>query len=174
MRILNTPVFYIPYIVAPSPLRKERKSGFLTPTIGNSNESGFDSQIPYYINLSSNRDATITPRVLSKRGALLSSEFRYLDADYQGQITGSFIADDDLRNGDSRSLLSINHQQWAFQNKAHLKVNYNVVSDDDYFSDFGSDTSSTSQRYLQQFVDFKYRGRQQSLNVYVRNYQVLF
>ena len=28
MRVLNTPVFYIPYIVTPSPLRKERKSGF--------------------------------------------------------------------------------------------------------------------------------------------------
>ncbi len=33
MRVLNTPVFYIPYIVTPSPLRKERKSGFLTPSI---------------------------------------------------------------------------------------------------------------------------------------------
>ena len=33
MRVLNTPVFYIPYIVTPSPLRKDRKSGFLTPSI---------------------------------------------------------------------------------------------------------------------------------------------
>ena len=32
MRVINTPVFYIPYIVTPSPLRKERKSGFLTPS----------------------------------------------------------------------------------------------------------------------------------------------
>ena len=30
MRVLNTPIFYIPYIVTPSPLRKDRKSGFLT------------------------------------------------------------------------------------------------------------------------------------------------
>ena len=33
MRVVNTPVFYIPYIVTPSPLRKERKSGFLAPLI---------------------------------------------------------------------------------------------------------------------------------------------
>ena len=33
MRILNTPVFYLPYLVTPSPLRKKRKSGFLTPSI---------------------------------------------------------------------------------------------------------------------------------------------
>ena len=32
MRVINTPVFYTPYIVTPSPLRKDRKSGFLTPT----------------------------------------------------------------------------------------------------------------------------------------------
>ena len=33
MRVLNTPVFYLPYLVTPSPLRKKRKSGFLTPSL---------------------------------------------------------------------------------------------------------------------------------------------
>lgn len=33
MRFLNVPVFYLPYLVTPSPLRKERKSGFLAPTL---------------------------------------------------------------------------------------------------------------------------------------------
>ena len=30
MRVVNTLFFYIPYIVTPSPLRKNRKSGFLS------------------------------------------------------------------------------------------------------------------------------------------------
>ena len=102
LSVLDIPVFYIPYISFP--ISDDRKSGFLTPTIGSSNESGFDSQVSYYINLASNRDATITPRLLSKRGTLFSSEFRYLDRAYEGQITGSFMSSDDLRNGDSRSL----------------------------------------------------------------------
>ena len=170
LSVLDIPVFYIPYISFP--ISDDRKSGFLTPTIGNSNESGFDSQVPYYINLASNRDATITPRLLSKRGTLFSSELRYLDRAYEGQITGSFMSSDDLRDGDSRSLLRFNHQQWAFKNKAYLNINYNVVSDDNYFSDFGSDLSSTSQRYLQQFIDLRYLGKKQSLYIYVRNYQV--
>ena len=42
MRILNLPVFYTPYLVTPSPLRKERKSGFLTPSI---NLNFFDTKI---------------------------------------------------------------------------------------------------------------------------------
>ena len=33
MRVLNIPVFYLPYLVSPSPLRKKRKSGFLNPSI---------------------------------------------------------------------------------------------------------------------------------------------
>ena len=42
MRVLNLPVFYTPYIVTPSPLRKKRKSGFLTPSI---NLNFFDPSI---------------------------------------------------------------------------------------------------------------------------------
>ena len=125
------------------------------------------------INLASNRDITITPRVLSNRGALISSELRYLNSSFNGEFMGSFIADDDLRNGDSRSFLKIKHQQWAFQNKAYLNINYNNVSDDDYFSDFGNDMSSTSQRYLRQFIDFRYQDRRQSLSIFARKYQLL-
>lgn len=171
LSVLNVPIFYIPYISFP--ISDERKSGFLTPTIGNSNESGFDAQIPYYINLASNRDITITPRILSNRGALISSEIRYLNSSFNGEFMGSFIADDDLRNGDSRSFLKIKHQQWAFQNKAYLNINYNNVSDDDYFSDFGNDMSSTSQRYLRQFIDFRYQDTRQSLSIFARKYQLL-
>ena len=33
LRVFNLPVFYTPYLLTPSPLRKDRKSGFLTPSI---------------------------------------------------------------------------------------------------------------------------------------------
>ena len=33
MRLFNIPVFYFPYFAVPSPLRKKRKSGFLTPSV---------------------------------------------------------------------------------------------------------------------------------------------
>jgi lipopolysaccharide assembly outer membrane protein LptD (OstA) len=42
LRVLNLPVFYTPYLLTPSPLRKERKSGFLTPSI---NLNFFDTKI---------------------------------------------------------------------------------------------------------------------------------
>ena len=55
MRVLNTPVFYIPYSVSPSPLRKERKSGFLSPQISLNFFDTKTSQLtsfPYYFNIS--------------------------------------------------------------------------------------------------------------------------
>jgi len=36
-----------------------------------------------YWNIAPNRDATLTPTFMSKRGVNLASEFRYLEADYR-------------------------------------------------------------------------------------------
>ena len=54
MRLFNVPVFYLPYLVTPSPLRKKRKSGFLTPTL-NFNfidaQTSQNASFPYYFNI---------------------------------------------------------------------------------------------------------------------------
>ena len=67
MRVLNTPVFYLPYLVTPSPLRKKRKSGFLTPSFTlNFLELGKTSQsnsFPYYFNISQDKELTFTPTI---------------------------------------------------------------------------------------------------------------
>ena len=64
LRVLNLPVFYSPYLLTPSPLRKERKSGFLTPSV---NLNFFDTSVsqstsfPYYFNISKDKELTFTP-----------------------------------------------------------------------------------------------------------------
>lgn len=63
------PLLYSPYLTFP--LRKERKSGFLLPTYGMTTRGGLDFSVPYYLNLAPNYDATLTPRFMSKRGAML-------------------------------------------------------------------------------------------------------
>ena len=63
-----------PFIYAPwlqFPLSNERKSGFLTPTLGSTGVRGFEATAPYYLNLAPNYDATITPRLMTKRGMQL-------------------------------------------------------------------------------------------------------
>ena len=94
MRLINTPIFYIPYIVTPSPLRKERKSGFLSPTISlnffdtkTSQSTGF----PYYFNISKDKELTFTPIV--NYGAGVDSSQRFI-FDYNQILSGGNFSSD--------------------------------------------------------------------------------
>src|SRR5712691_1594301 len=69
------PVFYTPYLSQPEPSVK-RASGFLTPSIGNSNTVGFHVAIPYFIVLDSDKDLTLAPRFTTKAGELLATQYR--------------------------------------------------------------------------------------------------
>ena len=64
MRVINTPVFYLPYMVSPSPLRKERKSGFLAPTLALNffdTKTSQSTSFPYYFNIAVDKELLFTP-----------------------------------------------------------------------------------------------------------------
>jgi LPS-assembly protein len=69
------PVFYTPYLSAPDPSVK-RASGFLTPTVGNSNNVGFHVSVPYFLVLDDDKDLTLAPRFTTKAGQLFLAEYR--------------------------------------------------------------------------------------------------
>ncbi len=73
---MDVPILYSPWMSFS--LNNQRKSGLLTPSIGSTTSSGFEVSTPWYWNIAPDMDATITPRVLSKRGVQLNTEFRYL------------------------------------------------------------------------------------------------
>ena len=60
------------------------------PTIGTSNESGFDIKLPYYFNLAPNHDATFSPLGLAKRGTMFGGQNRYLTEHHGRKIFRSF------------------------------------------------------------------------------------
>ncbi|MFP3481315.1 putative LPS assembly protein LptD, partial [Burkholderia sp. SIMBA_057] len=76
------PVFASPWLSFP--LSGARRSGILPPTFSLSSSNGFELSVPYYFNIAPNRDLTITPRVISKRGVQVQSTFRYLSPTYAG------------------------------------------------------------------------------------------
>src|SRR6266481_5986135 len=69
------PIFYTPYLSEPDPSVK-RASGFLTPTLGNSNTNGFHVAIPYYWVIDSDKDLTLAPRFTTRAGELLAAQYR--------------------------------------------------------------------------------------------------
>ncbi|MET3493924.1 LPS-assembly protein LptD [Variovorax boronicumulans] len=78
------------------PLSNARKSGLLPPTVGLDNTNGMEISQPYYWNIAPNRDATITPTIMSKRGLNLGSEFRYLEKGYSGSVRLDLMGSDRL------------------------------------------------------------------------------
>ena len=94
MRVLNLPVFYLPYIVTPSPLRKKRKSGFLNPSL---NFNFFDTKVsqstslPYYFNISEDKELTFTPTI--NYGGGVDSSQRFL-LEYNQLISGGLFSSD--------------------------------------------------------------------------------
>src|SRR5260221_7379158 len=69
------PVLYTPYLSQPDPSVK-RASGFLIPTLGNSNTNGFHVAIPYFLVLDPDKDITLTPRFTTRAGELLATQYR--------------------------------------------------------------------------------------------------
>lgn len=130
----NVPILASPYLTFP--LKKERKSGFLLPTFGNTSNTGFDYTQPYYFNIAPNYDATLQVRAMSKRGVQLGGEFRYLGNSYSGTMAGTYLAKD-LQTGQSRWLYSAQHSQ-SFGRGFFGAYNVNGVSDSKYFDDFAS------------------------------------
>jgi LPS-assembly protein len=171
LRVRDIPVLYLPYINFP--ISDKRKSGFLTPSVGTTNESGFDTRIPYYWNIAPNHDATVTPRVLSDRGVMLGGEYRYMQSTYAGQFDFEFLSDDERRSGEDRSQIAFKHGQRFDENRGYFNVLYNSVSDDQYFEDFGRSLSSTSQRFLDRRVDFAWYKPNYLLTGIVQSYQTI-
>ena len=84
VRFFGVPIAYSPWFEFP--LSNERKSGFLTPTLGLDRHPRLRVRaVPYYLNLAPNYDATITPRLMTKRGLQLGGQGRYLFETAQGE-----------------------------------------------------------------------------------------
>lgn len=162
VRLGGMPVFYTPYISFP--LNDERKSGFLTPAVGNSDETGFDVSTPYYWNIAPDKDATLTPRYMSDRGLMLRGEFRYLSQKSEGTLDAAFLGSDDLKNnsGNLNPNYDEDRKHFSWQDKTRLSsrwttnLDYNYVSDDQYLEDFGSNLSLTSTTHLNRNFNVNY------------------
>ena len=133
------------------PLSNQRKTGLLPPVIGLDNVNGLEYSQPWYWNIAPNRDATITPTIMSKRGIDLSGEFRYLEERYKGDVRLDLMPGDQLRNRTRWGIWSHHEQKldgaWLGLDALNARLNINRVSDDDYWRDF-TRTTSLTQRLL--------------------------
>ena len=135
-RIADVPVFYLPYFNFP--IDSRRSSGFLLPSASVGSESGIELDVPYYLNLAPNYDATLNTRVYTNRNPMLSGEFRYLTENYgEGIFNGSYLPNDKEYNDEDRTSFFYDHY-WSSSSIPRLSgdAKYSYVSDADYLNDF--------------------------------------
>lgn len=135
-RIADVPVFYLPYFNFP--IDSRRSTGFLLPNASVSSKSGLEVDIPYYLNLSPNYDATINTHIYSDRNPMLAGEFRYLTENYgEGIFNGSYLPNDKEYNDEDRASFFYDHY-WSSNSIPRLSgdAKYSYVSDEDYINDF--------------------------------------
>ena len=169
LEVGDVPIFYTPY--ATFPLSDKRKSGFLVPKVRISNSTGFDLTIPYYFNIAPNHDATLAGRLMTKRGLQLQGEYRYLTGRGGGLLAGEYLPDD-RESGGYRGAFRYLHGG-TFAPRWSTNINYNWVSDSDYFTDLGTNLAIASQSFLEQTGDINYAGNGWSALARVQSFQTI-
>jgi len=169
LRFKGVPVLYSPWM--DFPLSSQRKTGFLPPLIGSTAQSGFEFSTPFYWNIAPNRDFTITPRVLARRGLMVSNEFRYLEPTYRGEARFEFLPSDRIK-GEDRYGYNFVHQQ-RLGSRLSIYANLQGVSDDTYFIDLSPRIQATSQTVLPRELTAYYNGDWWNLRGRVQSFQTL-
>ncbi|MEX2335241.1 MAG: LPS assembly protein LptD, partial [Pseudohongiella sp.] len=149
LRIRDVPVFYYPYTLQ-FPISDQRVSGILPPSLSNSRDGGIDFAVPYYFNLAPHYDATLTPRIITKRGPMLSAELRYLASWSMNTVNLALLPKDrsfdptrantpgsDTPPREKRWFTGMQHEGLLGDNWRTF-IDFNAVSDADYFRDLGS------------------------------------
>jgi LPS-assembly protein len=166
----GVPILYTPWIDFPT--ANIRKSGFLPPTMGNTSNNGFEFMLPYYWNIAPNYDATLAPRVMSKRGTQFNSEFRYLMPTSSGRDQVDMLPEDQIKEHKTRWALLFQHSQNLGEG-LNGTVNYQRVSDNSYFRDLSTRIVFTSQVNLPQEGTLSYGQPWWNVTLHALSYQTL-
>ena len=184
----DVPIFYFPYYNFP--IDDRRQTGFLTPSAGYSNISGWGFSVPYYWNIAPNYDLLLTPNYYTTRGVLLDTDFRYLTEKSQGELKlngiyhdqafEQYIQDNQAQlDAAGQGDLSDNRYEVYFHNGTRIDENwsmnahYHYVSDDYYLQNFGSTIGETTENQLLQEADIDYKSEHWNSVLTMLHYQTL-
>ncbi|MFH1034807.1 MAG: LPS assembly protein LptD [Pseudomonadota bacterium] len=161
-RIKDVPVLYSPWAAFPAKFR--RQSGLLPPMMGMSDRDGVIYSQPWFQTLGEDQDATFTLNYMSYRGMDYGLEYRYslapgskgmMALDYMPEDSMGQELKDQLKNVDaynSRYWFRMKSDQRLFNDNMNLKVDLDLVSDQDYLKEFTfghSGFEATNQRFIE-------------------------
>jgi LPS-assembly protein len=149
LMFLGVPLLALPRLTFP--VTGERKSGWLPPEFKLDSRSGTSLTVPYYWNIAHNRDATLSPRFVSRRGAAVDAEFRYLEPEYRGTVWLDAMPSDRLAGRDRYALKSHHsgNLPWSLgADQGRYQWALARVSDAEWWKDFSTTNLSWTPRLL--------------------------
>jgi len=169
---MGAPILATPWMTFP--LSGDRTSGVLPPTFGFTSTGGAELTVPYYFNIAPNRDLTVYPRYIARRGLQLGLDARYLGDTYTGETKVEGIQDQVTGTG-RYSLSSLYTQTLA--PGLTFAWNINKVSDNNYPSDFSNVLTVATNRLMIRDVSLAYANSFDNsyvaASVHVTKYQLL-
>ncbi len=169
LKFKGIPILYIPWFSFP--IDDRRKSGFLYPSFGNTNDNGFEFGIPWYWNIAPNHDAIIEPRYFANRGFLLSGEYRFLTPKTHGVLDFDYLPDD-RKTGDQRYYYRFQHHATPLKRWRTALV-LERVSDDQYFLDFGTSLFQASRQFLRSNATMNGAGHYWNFEATADDFQII-
>ena len=141
LEIYDFPVFYFPKFFHPDPSVK-RQSGFLSPSLGNSKNTGSSVSTPYFYLISKDKDLTIKPQLFDNNKFLLQNEFRQKTKKTLSIVDFGFVNGHDSSIDDkggsrshifTKSIIDLSLNNYTYST---LNVDYQKVSNDNYLKVF--------------------------------------
>lgn len=148
VKIRNMPIAYLP--VGYIPLDNERKSGFLTPSIGGSNLDGFTVGNTYFWAIDKHSDATFGLDYMAKRGVRGTVEYRYIPSRKTSGQFNATILDDNVTGKTFWKVDGFHNQQ--FDNGFSLTSKLDLTSESNFNKTFRNQTENRTRRSSDSFA----------------------
>lgn len=189
----KVPVFYTPY--ANFPVTNKRKTGLLPASVEYNTDEGFGYELPLYLNLAPNYDATITTGHDPEHGDKYDAEIRYLPfSNFSGSIKGTYLPDDPkftrvvtnsngqayTQTGNSsdrkRWFLNLKDSLTFLENDLVFTLDYSKVREGDYtyLSDITQKDAAVTDSSLVQSLRGVYDQDKYDVSVELRKYQNMY
>ena len=164
----GVPLMYLPQFSFPT--GDNRKTGLLSPRLGQSSKTGTELWLPWYWNIAPEQDATIGLHHMSKRGSQIYGEYRQLHRNADSHIGFDYLKDDITR--EDRYQLSLLHQG-KFSDRWKYLANIKHVSDQEYFNDLGENLEASNVTHVPRYIELSKTHSLGSLLIRAHEFQTI-
>src|SRR5262245_14892254 len=88
-KVLDVPVLYVPWLIFP--VKTERQTGFLIPSIGQSSRNGTEIELPFFWAVRDEINLTLRPQWFGRHGFASTVETEYVNGETGEGHGGSFV-----------------------------------------------------------------------------------